>query len=511
MNAVRDALSEYLKANGSYPGDPTTYYWAHEMCAQSLGIPPLDLRPFLSSICSMKDPEGKGYAYAKHPDGRYSLGAAFETVAKKGTSFSYGASIQKDGYYNGGVEILNPATYCLSPSENFTAIAQKWLDNGNGICLSAGNFYLTDGTNSFAGSRMKRFDGLTLDGMAVSRNNVSIRGAGDGVTNIYYNGCQVALVLKGTLRNLDIGNLSIYGDTTSYYVDKGAYSQCNQQMGIADRDPNITNARIHDISVRNLRMGISLIGACGSKWPRSPTCYCTGSSCNANNTIENNRVLDIFGTAYEYAPGLWTDQSTGTGIGVQMQQNMTIRNNVVSNASRHNIYVSGGDNESSYLVDNNTISGNRFTGFDETTPYRGYNGTALVIARTPNVMARGNSFNSNRGFGLSVEYGYVQDAQGNYFYIPADNIRVEGNVFRNSAKDIWINVTDASENPQGSVTLSGNTNPQTGSVSCVSGTYITGSCGEPNILFAALSFGNLANALTALESALSSLMGILGR
>lgn len=206
-------------ANGSYPGDPSTYYWISDNNFDGTRCSAGGLKPYLPDVCTFLDPQGKPYSYAKNLDGTYKLGAPFETVTKQATVFTYGYGTQRSGYWDSGVDILNPAAYCLSPSSNFRIIAQRWLDNGNSVCLTAGEFDLNG-------------EALVIDGSSVSRNNISIGGAGADQTRIRWNGYGPAISLRGTLRNLDIGSLAIIGSMNGYYIDGTLPRQLSTQTAV---------------------------------------------------------------------------------------------------------------------------------------------------------------------------------------------------------------------------------------------------------------------------------------
>ena len=330
-----------------------------------------------------------------------------------------------------------------------------------------------------------------------SHNDLSIMGAGAGQTRLRYSGCSIAITLKGTLPNLTLSSFSLIGTATSYLVATPSVT-CRQQMGISAIDgAHIVGARIQNLTLQNLRSGIGFFGGCRKPYPFGSKCYCTGPHCAANNVIEDNTVRDIYATAYEYEPGLWTDQSTGTAIGTQNEVNLIIRNNTTDNVSRHSIYVAGYD-KNSYRIENNTIKNHRATGLDIAVPPDAVRfASAITIARSQNARVIGNTIIDSRNGGISVEDGYLPLENGQYEYIEGGDVHISNNTFSGGqGANIWIAA-------KGPVYISGNVNT-TGPLTCLSGDYPTasGSCTESNIHFSAVTrpLVNFATAITALLS-----------
>jgi len=455
LQAIKTALEQYFLANGAYPGDASTYYFVSDNnyseplpCATTKG-----LKPYLSTVCTLKDPEGQPYAYALKADGTYTLGAMFETAQYRNTAFLWGPSSKTlAGYYDAGLAAKPPSSFCLAPSPDFRTIAQRWLSSGHSLCLTAGDFDISSSDGSA---------GLTIDGTAVSRNGLTIRGAGEGATALHYTGCGTGIDLKGTLRNLDIGNLSLLGGITSYYTDGTSPSQCSQQIAIGDEvgSSNIVNANFHNLTIKNVRLGISLMGGCTSyAQPSSRSCYCTGTTCDVDNVIQDNDIENIYGMRYVDSTGGWTDQSTGIAIGSQVQQGLIVRRNTIRNVSRHSIYISFGYPDGSYYIWDNTISNHRATGvglvdFANLT-------SAIVVARSQSYTeVLRNSITDSNAFGISIETGPIDGGTA----------VVSNNTFSQIAMpDIWVDST-------GPVTLSGNTGAGS-AASCVAGTSYDAAC-----------------------------------
>lgn len=508
LTELRDAFSAYYRDNGGYPGDPTTYYWTSDNFVAGSSCATNELTKYLSSICTLRDPQGKAYAYAKSADGRYALAAAFETPTKQTMPFSYGSGTTRTGYFDANLSISPPT--CLSPSADFQATAQRWLTHGNDVCLTAGDFYLEGLTTPDP-------DGLVIDGTTVSKNDLAITGAGASATRIHYNGCGAAFDLRGTIRNLDIGGFAVVGSVTGYRTDGDIPWQCSQQMGIrSDVGASyITNARIHDLAISNMRKGIAFYGGCSDQTRSGGSCSCTGPSCHANNIIENNAINNIFGMRYIYRtttdqadaqshhcsahPGTqyydcWTDESTGSGITSNNQTNLTIRNNSIDGVSRTSIYISGDSSGNSYRIDGNTIRNHRNTGLGLVTADT--RSSAIAIAHTSNVTVSNNTIVNSHAVGISVE------GESN---LDSSNVYVTDNRFLGgAAPDIWITAL-------GPVYVYRNNN-EAGSADCKSGDVASAPCTQPNIHFSLSNTSlNLASVLTAIESALSTLLGLLGR
>jgi hypothetical protein len=245
--------------------------------------------------------------------------------------------------------------------------------------------------------------------------------------------------------------------------------------------------------------------------------------------IENNTISNIYGVRYVYrttsdasdattnhcSPHIgasyydcWTDESTGSGITSNNQTNMIIRNNTIDSVSRTSIYISGiANNSNSFLITGNTVRNHRATGLGLVVADT--RSSAIIAASVKNVTISNNSIINSHAVGISAE----DEAGTDYSTSPphstvwqADAIQITGNTFSNGAMpDVWVNGV-------GSVTISGNTDAgQT--ASCVSGDYANLACNGSNIHFSssALSNSNLASSLIALQSALSALMGILGK
>ena len=101
---IAKALSLYFKDNGKYPGTYGTFFWINENNYSGLlpcSTTPGGLKPYLPSVCSLNDPQGYQYAYAKRSDGTYKLGAKFEQLVSKTKIFTYGdgKTILQGGYY----------------------------------------------------------------------------------------------------------------------------------------------------------------------------------------------------------------------------------------------------------------------------------------------------------------------------------------------------------------------------------------------------------------------------
>lgn len=483
-----------------------------------------------------------------------SSGSAIAWIGNGSASFQSSINLTYNGNPNSSIawKIVSAAILpadCLSPSSGWQALAQSRLKEGKSVCLTEGDFFLTWESYSFkdGGSSGRRiaFPGLVVDGTAApAKKNISITGAGRSRTRLHYNGCFTAIALRGTIENLEISRLSIIGSTTDYYVDTDQQLACTRQLGIYDSQElfesptgvRVTGARFHDLAFENLRNGISLNGGCNPREDVGKSCYCVdepGKPCSANNTIANNTVAGIYGSAYLYqcrdsnglnikedypklldengnqrfggtvsvtslnfpackvtftepvykeifGTGMWTDQSSGVAIGVQNQGNLTIRGNFIDNVSRHQIYIARGEESfASFLVEGNVLSRNRLTGFNETTPYWDYNGTALVIARSARTTARHNKITNTPGIGISVEYGLVEDSLEREVYFPSCNVVLENNVFTNVHKDLWLNIVPPERHSPGSVRLSGNIDLSNGTpaeADCLAGEHLSQEC-----------------------------------
>jgi len=107
---IKLALESYRIDNGAYPGSCNSFWWIDDNnFAGSSGYPPCatsgGLAPYFSDICKVYGPLGQGstdgYAYTLQSDGKYKIGAKFETSAYQITPYTYGCSGQTpvSGFY----------------------------------------------------------------------------------------------------------------------------------------------------------------------------------------------------------------------------------------------------------------------------------------------------------------------------------------------------------------------------------------------------------------------------
>ncbi len=166
-------------------------------------------------------------------------------------------------------------------------------------------------------------------------------------------GTNIGFQLIGTVANLEIDNLEMYGDGVSANGHSGIWSLSGQTLS----DITIKNNFIHDVVI-----GISLNADL--------------SGTIDGFTIEGNRIVDILGT------------SAGTGYGIHhanasaVCSNGIIADNYIRGAQRHSIYQARG---CGILIKGNTISLHR-----DGTGAPGSITAAIEVSRSRGVQVEGN-------------------------------------------------------------------------------------------------------------------------
>ena len=200
--------------------------------------------------------------------------------------------------------------------------------------------------------------------------------------------------MVGTIDNLEIDSLTLEGDGNATY-SQGAIGNNSGQT--------ISNTRFHDLTIKNINVGISHNANLGGS-------YTTGFT--YNNYLEN-----ILGTV------------AGSGYGIQAARayNLHIYGNTINNASRHSIYVGKGQNLAC-LIENNIIINHRKDVHDASPR------CAIDCGRTSGVTIANNTF---------------RDCYDGQIYLGADtstgddngDILIIGNKFgtpKNAVPCIWL-------------------------------------------------------------------------
>jgi len=180
---------------------------------------------------------------------------------------------------------------------------------------------------------------------------------------------------------------------------------------------NLTRARFHDLEIRNVAVGISIVGSSNS------VCDDVRISSNSLDNIQD--VVKPDGT------------TSGSGYGIHNDgcSNVRISGNTIRNADRHSIYQASGYQpdrraaSGSIVIENNVIVDHA-----RTSSLSNEWQVALVIARSSNVIVSGNEIINPYQDAISIE----DVAEENRRYV-VRNVSLIDNIVRGAHKaDVFI-------------------------------------------------------------------------
>ena len=198
------------------------------------------------------------------------------------------------------------------------------------------------------------------------KRNVQIIGAGAGKTIIRATASAPYIFeLAGSNDNLTVAGMSL----------EGAVSLARNTHGLASGSDrmNLTHARFRDLDIRNVAVGISVVGS--------------GSGICDDVQITSNRLDNIQDVVTS------TGVTSGSGYGIHNDgcSNVRIADNVIRNADRHSIYQA-----SAYQPDRPKASGsvviehNLVINHAQTSSLRSEWLVAIAVARSSNVVVSRN-------------------------------------------------------------------------------------------------------------------------
>ena len=216
---------------------------------------------------------------------------------------------------------------------------------------------------------------LRIDGT----RNVRIIGAGAGSTIIRASASAPFIFeLAGSNDNLEVASMTLEG-AQRLQRNTHALASGSDRM-------NLTRARFHDLEIRNVAVGISVVGSGAGK--------CDDVQITSNKLDNIQDIVKPDGTT----PG------SGYGIHNDGCSNVRITGNTIRNADRHSIYQASGYQpdrpaaSGSIVIDNNVIIDH---GRTSSLPNEWQ--VALVVARSSNVVVSRNEIINPYHDAISVE------------------------------------------------------------------------------------------------------------
>ncbi len=210
------------------------------------------------------------------------------------------------------------------------------------------------------------------------KRNVTIVGAGEGKT-ILRAGPSAAYILElaGSNYNLTVASMSLEGATRLEKNTHGLASGSDRM--------NLSGARFHDLDIRNVAVGISVVG--------SGTGYCDDVQIT-NNHLDN--IQDVIRNGV----------TSGSGYGIHNDgcSNVRIAGNVIRNADRHSIYQA-----SAYRPDRPRATGsvviehNLIIDHAKTSSLHNDWLVAISVARSSNVTVANNEIVNPYHDAISIE------------------------------------------------------------------------------------------------------------
>jgi hypothetical protein len=242
------------------------------------------------------------------------------------------------------------------------------------------------------------------------KRNVEIVGAGEGRTVIRASASAPYIFeLAGSNDGLTVANMTLEG-ASRLSTNTHALASGPDRM-------NLTRARFYDLEIRNVAVGISVVG--------SGNGYCDDVQITSNHLDNIQELMKADGT------------TSGSGYGIHNDgcSNVRISRNVIRNADRHSIYQASAYQpgrpraSGSIVIDNNTIIDHGRTSL-QNNEWR----VALVVARSANVTVSNNEIDNPYHDAISIED--PSEEKGNY---NVRNIRLIDNIVRDPhAADIFL-------------------------------------------------------------------------
>jgi len=211
------------------------------------------------------------------------------------------------------------------------------------------------------------------------KRNVQIIGAGEGKTIIRAGASSPFIFeLAGSNDRLTVADMSLEG---AAHLAKNTHALASG----SDR-MNLTRARFHDLDIRNVAVGISVVG--------SGAGICDDVQITSNH-LDN--IQDFF-----TAP----NNTSGSGYGIHNDgcSNVRIADNVIRNADRHSIYQASAYQpdrpraSGSIVIDRNTIIDHA-----KTSSLNNDWLVAIVVARSSNVVVSNNTIINPYHDAISIE------------------------------------------------------------------------------------------------------------
>ena len=253
------------------------------------------------------------------------------------------------------------------------------------------------------------------------KRNVQIVGAGEGRTIIRSSSSAPFIFeLAGSNDALEIAGMTLEG--------AARLSRNTHALASGSDRMNLTRARFHDLDIRNVAVGISVVG--------SGSGYCDDVQITSNRLDNIQDMKRPDGT------------TSGSGYGIHNDgcSNVRIADNVIRRAARHSIYQASGYQPNrppasgSIVIDHNTII-DHGRNSSLTNEWQ----VALVVARSSNVVVSRNEIINPMFDAISIE----DPSEENRPY-SVRNIRLVDNTVRGGrTADIFITAA-------GTFTSSGN-------------------------------------------------------
>ena len=240
--------------------------------------------------------------------------------------------------------------------------------------------------------------------------NVRIVGAGAGSTIIHASASAPFIFeLAGSNANLEVASMTLEG---AQRLQKNTHALASG----SDR-MNLTGARFHDLEIRNVAVGISVVG--------SGAGICDDVEIRLNNLYNIQDIVKPDGT------------TSGSGYGIHNDgcSNVRIEGNRIRNADRHSIYQA-----SAYQSDRPAASGsiviadNVIIDHGRTSSLPNEWQVALVVARSSNVVVSKNEIVNSYHDAISIE-----DPSGEKRRYAVRNVSLIDNVVRGARKaDVFL-------------------------------------------------------------------------
>ena len=247
------------------------------------------------------------------------------------------------------------------------------------------------------------------------KRNVRIIGAGAGRTVIRASGsAPFILELAGSNDNLEVADMTLLGAARLTRNTHGLASGSDRM--------NLTRARFHNLEIRNVAVGISVVGS--------------GNGICDDVRITSNQLGNI--QDLMNANGI----TSGSGYGIHNDgcSNVRITGNTIRNADRHSIYQAsayqpGRPAASGSIV----IANNVIIDHGKTSSLPNEWQVALVVARSSNVVVSGNEIINPYHDAISIE-----DPSGEQRGYAVRNISLLDNTVRGGrTADVFLTASGA--------------------------------------------------------------------